>query len=59
MLDEEENEKRRNCFYRSINGQPSFWTQHSVREEKELTALLQQRVTCGGNGTPIVNVGVL
>jgi hypothetical protein len=30
MLDEEENEKRRNCFYRSINGQPSFWTQHSV-----------------------------
>lgn len=30
MLDEEENEKRRNCFYRSINGQPSLWTQHSV-----------------------------
>jgi hypothetical protein len=30
MLDEEENEKRKNCFYRSINDQPSFWTQHSV-----------------------------
>jgi hypothetical protein len=29
------------------------------REEKELTALLQQRVTCGGNGAPIVSVGVL
>jgi hypothetical protein len=24
------------------------------REEKELTALLQQRVTCGGSGAPII-----
>jgi hypothetical protein len=29
------------------------------REEKELTALLQQSVTCGGNDAPIVIVGVL
>jgi len=29
------------------------------REEKELTALLQQRVTCGGSGAPIVIVSVL
>jgi hypothetical protein len=29
------------------------------REEKELTALLQQRATCGSNGAPIVIVGVL
>jgi hypothetical protein len=28
-------------------------------EEKELTALLQLRVTCGGNVAPIVIVGVL
>jgi len=59
MLDEEENEKRRTASTVQSTASLPFGRSIQWRDEKELTALLQQKVTCGGSGAPIVIVGVL